>query len=272
MLKSKHRPNMAGSSADEVEVRIVVRPDNVALLSPPAEDLPPLLPFRKFVIEEQPGDDALDEPEGSPGTAFPAGLVPHIEAALTAAGHDVTIDDRRRAAPGLAVDKQFYKASTGPERAFLRAERRNPLGQITWADWDDIHWRLWDLTALYPRACILIAEATQTGRSDLYDELRGRAGDVRGLVPDGLHKGLARCRVVNYGSLGVLTPGRWQIVVPVIRHARVLTEAAYRAVLRYRARRVYSFVPHGIELSDLARLRLEAMSGAVIDGSPPPDC
>jgi hypothetical protein len=64
--------------------------------------------------------------------------------------------------------------------------------------------------------------------------------------------------------LAVLTPGRWEIVVPVIRHGRVLTEATCKAVLRHRARRVYSFVPCGLPLSELARLRLEAMSGPVI--------
>src|SRR5262245_56390944 len=95
MPKSKSKFDKATSSADEAEVRIVVRPDNVAVLYPPAEDLIPLLPYRKFVIEEQPGDAALDEPELSAGTAFPAGRVPHIEAALAADGYAVTIDDRR---------------------------------------------------------------------------------------------------------------------------------------------------------------------------------
>jgi hypothetical protein len=271
MPGSKSRFDKATSSADEAEVRIVIRPDNVALLYPPAEDLPPLLPYRKFAIEEQPGDEALDEPGLSAGTAFPAGLVPYLEAALAADGHDVTIDDRRRAAPGLAADKQFYRDSTGPERAFLRVVRRNPLGQITWTDWADIPWRLWGLTALYPRARFLIAEATRAGRSDLYGELRDRAGDAQGLVPDGRSQELPRCLVVTFGMLAVLTPGRWQIVVPVIRHGRVLTETAYRAVLRHRARRTYTFVRHGLELAGPAQLRLEAMSGPVLGGNPPPD-
>src|SRR5262249_17681821 len=149
MLKSKPKSDKAGSSADEAGVTILIRPDNIALVSPPGEALAPLRPYRRFCIEDLAGDEALDGPELPSGTAFPPGLGPHIDAALTAAGPDVAVDDRRRAAPGLAVDKQLYRDSTGPERAFLRALRRNPLGQITWADWDDIHWRLWDLTALY---------------------------------------------------------------------------------------------------------------------------
>jgi hypothetical protein len=49
-----------------------------------------------------------------------------------------------------------------------------------------------------------------------------------------------------------------------------LTEAASRAVLRHRARRVRTFVPHGISLGKVTGLRLEAMSGGVIDASPAP--
>jgi hypothetical protein len=172
MPRRKSRFGKATSAGDDAEVRIVVRPDKIAQLYPPAEDVEPLLPYRKFAIEGKPGDAALDEPGLPPSMAFPAGLVPYIEAALAADGYAVTIDDRRRAAPSLAADKQFYRDSTGPERAFLRAVRKNPLGQIIWTDWADIPWRLWSLTALYPRARFLVAEATRAGRSDLYRELR----------------------------------------------------------------------------------------------------
>jgi hypothetical protein len=271
MPRSKSRFGKVTSAGDGAEVRIVVRTDKIALLYPPAEDLEPLWPFLRFAIEGQPGDAALDEPGLPPCMAFPAGLVPYLQAALTADGYTVTIDDRRRAAPGLAADKQFYRNSTGPERTFLRAVRKNPLGQIAWADWDDIPWRLWGLISLYSRARFLVVEATRTGCSDIYDELRDRAGDARGLVPDSRSQELPRCQVVTFGMLAVLTPGRWEIVVPVIRHARVLTEAAYRAVLRHHARRRYTFVRHGLELTGPAQLRLEAMAGPVIGGNPPPD-
>jgi hypothetical protein len=271
MPKRKSRFGKATSAGDHPEVRIVVRPDKIALLYMPDDDLEPLLPFLRFAIKGQPGNAALDEPGLPPCVAFPAGLVPYLQAELAADRYTVTIDDRRRAAPSLAIDKQFYADSTGPERAFLRAVRRTALGQITWADWDDIPWRLWGLISLYSRARFLVVEATRAKRSDLYDELRDRAGDARGLVPDSRSQELPRCQVVSFGVLALLTPGRWEIVVPVIRHGRVLTEAACKAVIRHRARRTYTFVRHGLELSGPAQLRLEAMAGPVIGGSPPPD-
>src|SRR5262249_212289 len=154
----------ATSAGDHAEVRIVVRPDKIALLYMPHEDLEPLLPFLKYAIKGQPGDAALDEPGLPPCMAFPVGLVPYLQAGLAAYRYTGTIDARRRAAPSLAIDRQFYRNSTGPERAFLRAVR-NPLGQITWADWDDIPWRLWGLISLYSRARFLVVEASRAGRS-----------------------------------------------------------------------------------------------------------
>jgi hypothetical protein len=271
MPRSKSRFGKATSAGDDAEVRIVVRPDKIALLYMPDQDLEPLLPFLRFAIKGQPGDAALDEPGLPPCMAFPAGLVPYLQAELAADRYTVTIDDRRRAAPSLAIDKQFYADSTGPERAFLRAVRRNPWGRSPGRTGTTSPGGCGGLISLYSRARFLVVEASRTGRSDLYDELRDRAGDARGLVPDSRSQELPRCQVVTFRMLALLTPGRWEIVVPVIRHGRVLTEAACKAVIRQRARRVYSLVRHGLELTGPAQLRLEAMSGPVIGGNPPPD-
>ena len=95
MVKQKLKADGTGFSADDGQVKILIRPDNVALISPSAEHLEALLPYRKYVLEGQP-DDALDTFEHSSCTAFPGGLVPRFEDELTADGYHVTIDDRRR--------------------------------------------------------------------------------------------------------------------------------------------------------------------------------
>src|SRR5438552_5405510 len=125
---SKDKPNKAESSADGPRVKFVVRPDNVALISPPAEHLAPLLEYQKFFIEGQPGDVALDDAELSPCSAFPAGLLSRFEAALTAEGYQASIDDRRPRAGGFAVNKRLCRDSQDEVRAFLRAVVKEPLG------------------------------------------------------------------------------------------------------------------------------------------------
>jgi hypothetical protein len=71
------------------------------------------------------------------------------------------------------------------------------------------------------------------------------------------------------GSEVVLCRPVSPILVPIVLSKEALTEAGYRAVVRHRARRVYTFVPHDVGLGKLTGLRLEAISGRVIDASRP---
>ena len=80
----------------------------------------------------------------------------------------------------------------------------------------------------------------------------------------------ARCRIITFRWLARLKPGRWSILIPIVLRSSTLTEVSYRSVVRQRARRVYTLVPHGIRLGTVTGLRLEAISGDEINASPTP--
>jgi hypothetical protein len=277
-LVSKSKPTLGhvGSSADKKPVKIVVRPDNIALISPPAEQLGPLLEYQRFFLgdaELAPLDLDKGGPEAtelSPCSAFPAGLLPRFKAALTAAGYRVTTDDRRPRAGGFAVNKRLCRDSQGEERAFLRAVVREPLGRILWADWYDVYWRLDLLCALYPDARVLVVVDGNWGADELHTDMERHSSQKWGLHTHVQIRDEARCRIITLNWFARSKPGRWPILVPIVLWSSTLTEAAHRAVVRHRARRVYTLVPHSIRLGPLTGLRLEAMSGGVIDASPAP--
>jgi hypothetical protein len=275
-MKNKPKAAKAGSAAHEAKVQIVVRPDNVALIRPPAELLGPLLEYQDFFLGDadlaplDPGKEGSEAPELSPCSAFPAGLLPRFEAALTDAGYRVITDDRRPRAGGFAVNRRLCRGSQGEVRAFLRAVVREPLGRILWRHWYEVHWRLDHLCALYPDTRVLVVVDGNWGAAELHTELAHYSRTKWGLHCHVRIGDEARCRIITFRWLARLRPGRWPILVPIVLRSSTLTEAAYRSVVRQRARRVYTLVPHGIRLGKVTGLRLEAMSGDEINASPAP--
>src|SRR5262245_33466947 len=148
-------------AGSQLKVKIVVLPGNVALVSPPAEELGPLLDYQEFALGdghsagEPPGDAAAHASDLGPCSAFPAGFVPRFRDALVANGYHVTVDDRRPDEK-LQVNMEQYGSSHGEARAFLQAVLAEPLGQVTYARWHDFLWRIGQLCYLYPEARVLI--------------------------------------------------------------------------------------------------------------------
>jgi hypothetical protein len=283
MSKSKPALGDVGAPAGKKQVRIVVRPDNVALIRPPAGQLRPLAEYQSFLIDKTDTaagdlDDAIDGPELSPSSAFPAGLLGRFQAALTAGGYQVTVDDRRRFEQGFRVNQELCQASYGAARAYLRAALAEPLGCVEYGlspSWVALTEHL---ACLYPDARTLIIIDVNAAAAELYNNLWRTLGASLGLLAADRVGKKARCLVTTYRWLPLFKPGAWQVALPIIFNSRLLTESTYRAVVRLRAQRVYGLVPQGLRLGRATRLRLEAMSGvplqdpgASADESPPGD-
>src|SRR5262249_55605104 len=116
-------------------------------------------------------------------TAFGAGLAPRFQSALQAAGYRVSVADNR-SREGLATNKEALQDSYGEVREFLHAIFHNPLGQILWADWHAIHWRLARLDALFPEARTLVIIEGNFAATDTYNELLGCFRLRLGLLAD----------------------------------------------------------------------------------------
>src|SRR4051812_6369087 len=81
--------------------RILILPTNIALVTPPIEQLDALRGFGTFLVtrfdaktDPHIGID-LGDTDLPPHSAFPAGLVPRFIAVLEASGYRVTVRDRR---------------------------------------------------------------------------------------------------------------------------------------------------------------------------------
>jgi hypothetical protein len=266
-VKTRSLSGWAGPEGGPV-VEIVVTPGNVALVSPPAEGLAPLLEYRNFVLDDVRADELPDEEAaGGPGSAapsaFPAGLAPRLRDALAAGGYRVGVDDGR-VGQGPRVNGDLYRGSLGEARPLVRAAAVHPLGQVQYETWDDMVWRLAVLCWLCPEGRTLVAADVNMTAGMLYDYL-GRTHRVPvGLLAREWVRTKARCLASTLAMLPKLRRGRWDVVLLPLFNSRILTEATWRAVVRLRARRVYALVPYGLRLGRVTRLRLEAMAGGLI--------
>src|SRR5262249_56365614 len=101
-----------GCAEDDGQVKIPVRPENVALIRPPAGQLGPLLQYQDFFLEDgdlaplDPGKGGAEALELSPCSAFPAGLLARFEAALKAGGYRLKADDPRPPPAGFRVTRR----------------------------------------------------------------------------------------------------------------------------------------------------------------------
>src|SRR5262249_17889306 len=234
----------------------------------PVEQLPPLLDYQAFVLDDE--DAGLGVPELGPCSTFPAGLVPRFSAALKAGGYKVSVDDRRRFEEGFRVNQEQYRESYGEARAFLRAVLAEPLGQVTYARWHDFLWRIGQLCYFYADARVLIVTDCNAVAVEVYNELYRDLRRWLGLLAARQVGERPRCLVTTLARLPGIKPGVWQILLPIVCSSKQLSRAAYEAVVRMRARLVFTFIPHGLRLGRPTRLRLEALSGRLIDASPPP--
>src|SRR5262245_23917243 len=247
-MSKEHPSSETTGSGGYPEVKILVLTTNVALVSPPAEQLKPLAEYQSFFIDKTDMAvdnlvDQIDGPELSPSSAFPAGLLGRFQAALVAGGYRVTVDDSR-SEEKLHVNEVQYRESYGEARAFLRAVRAEPLGQIAWQRWYDFLWRISQLCYLYPEARVLIVADGNAAAVEVYNELYRDLRRWLGLLATDRVGTRPRCLVTTYRRLPGLRPGVWQILLPVVFSSKQLSRAAYEAVVRMRARRVYTFFPH----------------------------
>src|SRR5262249_19101019 len=153
-------------------------------------------------------------PELGPCSAFPAGLVPRFRDALVASGYHVTVDDRR-SDEKLQVNQEQYRSSHGEARAFLRAVRAEPPGQIQWQRWHDFLWRISQLCYLYPEARVLIVTDCNAVAVEVYNELYRDLRPWLGLLAARQVGERPRCLVTTLAWLPRLRPGRWQILLPI---------------------------------------------------------
>src|SRR5262249_29718423 len=130
-MAKKHPPDGAASGTGN-KIEVVILAGNVALVGAPA-DHPALMgecgPFR---LALPPGQE---QAVAGPTTAFPAGLVPRLKAALESAGRRVSVTDRRQfqAEDGFRIDGAYVRRAEGgysEEAPLLRAAAANPLGQV----------------------------------------------------------------------------------------------------------------------------------------------
>jgi hypothetical protein len=272
MSKQENDCSNAGPPGGRPKAKIVLPGGKVALLSPPLAQLPPLLDYANYVIDGDLAKHArvaglADDAEQANNSAFPAGLAPRFEAALTAAGYRVKVSDRRDEPPQLRVDLQYYRECTGDARAFLRAVAAQPLGQLK--GW--VSRGIGRLVRLFPEARILVMTRNDTGADVEFDDLRldvGRSVGLRAGCDDTIG---ARCLVSSLRWFETVKRGDWQIVVLLaFDPATMASEATRRTVLATRASRVYAFVSGDRRLQTRTRVRLEAISGPVIWSATPP--
>jgi hypothetical protein len=263
----------AAPARGRLNARMVIGPDKVALISPPLEQLGPLLPYTEFVIdgrgEEHTRHPALaDDGEPCACSAFPAGLAPRFQAALKAAGYRVDVSEPRSPALYHRVDREYYLQSTGDERALLRAVRAHPLGQLHSRNIDR---SIEDLSRLFPDAQILIIAERHGIADGLYDDLQRVLGSAVGSTACYDERVGARCLVSTLSWFEKLKRGEWDIVLLLVFDpAKTASEATRRTVLGTRASRVYAFVSGERRLQTRTRVRLEALSGPVIWSATPP--
>jgi hypothetical protein len=269
-LNNAHPPHRAAPAGGRHRAQIVVFPTNVALVSPPVEQLEPLADYRSFVMADgesaggPPGEDLLDNPGVAPGSAFPAGLVPGFHILLATAGYRVTVDDRRRLEQGFRIDPALCRSSHPEARALLQAVVAQPLGQVPFQRRHELVWRIALLCHIFREARTLIVADSLIAADDLCQELADRLGaSTIGLLPaEGIRK-RPRCQVTSTRWLSRLRPGRWPFLLLVVFHNRTVS-AAYESVVGLHARRVYNFIGADRGFGKVNRVRLEAMSGGMI--------
>lgn len=255
------------SKARSVEITIL--PSNVALVRPRAEDLRPLWGYENFLIadddaERPPDHGETDDPPFSSCSAFPAGLIARLQAALEADGFRVAVDDRRRFERHLRVNQDLCQKSYAEERALLRALRTHPLGQLEFQRWSDMVQQVEYICRLYPTARTLIVVDTNSIAQELQQELCRRFLRPVGLLAHELVEPEARRRVSTLAWLPRLRSNAWDVLLLIAFNSRALSATTYQGVLRLVARRVYTLVGHGLRLAQRTRLRLEAMAGPMI--------
>lgn len=247
------------------KVKVTVLPTNIALITPPVGQLSPLRDYQPFILEgvdptrDRSCVEALPEPELSFCSAVPAGLVPRFRDDLAAQGYRVTVDDRRRAEDG-PFNEKLFEDSHGELRALLQAAAAERLGVVEVRGWPDLVRKSRYLCAVYPQTRALIAYPHPAIAYELWCELDQRWSTL-GLLEGDYYDREARRLVTTHGLLSRLPPMRWEVLVLIANDTKVASRAMYEAVVRLRARRVYTLVPHDLRLGKPTALRLEAMSG-----------
>jgi hypothetical protein len=260
----------AGPPDDHRNAKIVLLPGKVARISPPLRHLGPLIRYMDFVIDGR-GAEHTRDPDPVEGgepcacSAFPAGLAPRFEAALTAAGYRVEVAERRSPERHLTADREYYSRSTGDERAFLRAVRAQPLGQLACRTGDDALSGIDRLFRLFPDARILVVAPDRHAATWYHHQLRPALGRAVGLRAYYDVQIGGRYVVATLSWLETLKGGNWHIVVLLAFGAgKMASEATRRTVLETNASRVYAFVHNDARVQPRTQVRLEAMSGPVI--------
>ncbi len=258
------------------EVKIEILTGNVAVVRPPAEELPALLPYSEFLLEDRiPGgyrrgkEEALAR-EHSPSSTFPAGLVPRMQDALTKAGYRVVVDDRREFGEPFRIYPKYFRRTFGEDRAFLRGARRQPQGYMGVKTWYDVVCRVTALSGMFLDARILIVTYDRNCAVELAVNLRRYLHGSVGLLPQEYVKHLPQRMVCGLKALPSLRSGAWDILVLAMVQKRTLTEETWRRVLRLRAPRVYALVSGSVRLGPRSRPRMEAIAGTMMAPFVPP--
>jgi hypothetical protein len=251
---------------DRRQVKIVVGPDNVARVSPPAGQLEPLRDYQAFIRAvtpvarpARPGGEAHD-PQLSSCSEFPAGIVPRFRDALIARGYEVVVEDTRRFESGFRINEELCRQSEGECREMLRAVVAQPLGLVAFRQWEGLSLSTSQLCLLYPEASVLIVTPQYSAR--LYQGLLDALGNEVGLVED-LYR--SRCRVASRDWLKRWNLGLWHILIVLIYGPGDLTREHYLTITGgAKALRSYIFLPHRLRPGKATQLRLEAVGGPMI--------
>jgi hypothetical protein len=267
-MKPRTTLDTASPSGSHPKVKIIVQPDNVALIFGPAGHLRALRGYEAYLLDAGALTADGQGYEVRPDCAVPAGLLPRIEAALAADGWSVATEDRRRPGAELPSLQRRLRHSYGSGQALLRAVAAAPLGQVLFVRWPDLLWKTAHLARAYGAAPTVVVVDGVSPAGRLRCELAPAMSESVGLLRrrgDGTTK---RCAVATLPAVRGLQPGAWPVVILVVFHSRTLSPATYQALVGLGARRRYAVVGSGLRLGRPTRLRLEALAGRPI--YPPP--
>jgi hypothetical protein len=263
-MKTKTTLDTASPSGSHPKVKIIVQPDNVALIFGPVGQLRALRGYEAYLLD--PGALTADGHgyDVRPACAVPAGLLPRIEAALAADGWLVTTSDRRRPGAEMPCLQHMLRHSYGSGQQLLRTAAAAPLGQVLYSRWPDLLWKVRHLAHAYGAAPTVVVVDGVSPAGALRCELAPDMGEAVGLLRrrgDGTTK---RCVVATLPAVRGLQPGAWPVVILVVFHSQTLSPATYQALVGLGARRRYALVGEGLRLGRARQLRLEALAGRPI--------
>jgi hypothetical protein len=272
-----NRGKSVGQSAATSVVRVIITPQNLALVDPPVPLLKPLIEYTAFAFEpagptghrraEQNVQVATTDFRGR--LAFPAGLLPRCQAELEANGYEVEIEDCRRFGPRFEIDDQFVAEADDVARPLLEALAHQPLGQV------EVHGGITDtvekialVRKLFPRARLVVAAAARRQVWKYWRSLEDVLDEPVGLRCTGHRRAGKRCWVTTHQQLGDVAAKAHILLLPDAGQAA--GDVGAKAVAEAGVPRVYAFVPVGERLDRRTRIRLEGMAGPVIHRLGPP--